>query len=110
MGAPKPALGYPSRTAAVLELRGQGIDDAEIARRIGIRRETVEALACSAAGRRRRPCEANGRTVVFPIDVLDALGPHAAARGISPNELARRLVETAIDDNLIDAVLDDRGK
>ncbi|MDX9862181.1 MAG: hypothetical protein RBS99_14825, partial [Rhodospirillales bacterium] len=67
MGAPKPCLGYPSRTAAVLALRGQGLDDVEIAQRIGIRRETVGALACSAEGRQRRPAEANGRTVVFPV-------------------------------------------
>jgi len=111
MGSAKPTLGYPSRTDAVLALRRQGLDDVEIAQRIGIRRGTVGALACSAerrSDRQRRPAETNGRTVVFPIDVLDALAPHAAARDISPNELARRLVETAIDEDLVDAILDDR--
>jgi transcriptional regulator len=106
MGRPKPTLCYPSRTAAVQALRKQGLTDMEIARRIGIRRETVAALECSA-GRRKRPAEQNGRTVLFPLDVLEALRPHAEARGIAPDELARRLIEAAIDDNLIDAVLDD---
>ena len=116
MGGPKPTLGYPSRTAAVLALRAQGLPDVEIADRIGIPVKTVVALECSAdrytgiSGRRPRPAEINGRTVLFPVDVLEALRPHAEARGIAPNELARRLIEAAIDDNLIDAVLDDRGE
>lgn len=109
MGAAKPTLGYPSRTAAVLALRSQGLDDVEIACRIGIRREAVSALAWSAEGRRRRPAEANGRTVVFPVTVLARLIPYAAARSISTNELARRIVEAAVDDSIVDAVLDDRG-
>lgn len=106
MSGPKPTLGYPSRTAAVQALRAAGITDPEIAQRIGIRRETVAALAASGE-RRVRPAERNGRTVVFPVDILTALAPHAVARGISVNELARRVVEAVVDDNLVTAVLDD---
>ncbi len=44
MGAPKPCLGYPSRTAAVHALQQQGLSNSEIAARIGIRVSTVSAL------------------------------------------------------------------
>jgi hypothetical protein len=108
----KPTLGYPSRTAAVQAMQRQGIADRKIAERIGINTSTVAALANSgrrADKRQRRPAEEHGRTVLFPVDILDALRPAAAARGITVNTLARRLVEAVIDDDLIDAVLDDGG-
>ena len=60
-----------------------------------------------AKGRATRRSEREGRTVVFPAVTLDALADHAAARGCSANELARRIVETVLHDKLIDAVLDD---
>lgn len=46
----------------------------------------------------------------FPVcqrEVLAALRPHASRREITVNELARRIVEAAIEGKLIDAVLDD---
>lgn len=52
MGAPKPCLGYPSRTAAVQALQAKGIDNATIAARIGIRPSLVTALA----GKAEKPC------------------------------------------------------
>lgn len=114
MGAPKPTLGYASRTDSILGMQAQGVPNEEICRRIGIKMSTLTALEHSAArsttrqaGRKRRPAEAQGRTVLFPVDVLEQLVPHAAARKISPNELARRLVEAAVEDRLVDAVLDD---
>ena len=104
----KATLGYPSRTAAVLGLRGQGYST----RQIGIANKTVSALEHSAA--RNRKCERVpallGRAVIFPADVLAALGPHAARRGIHPNHLARLIVSTVVDENMIDAVLDDNGE
>lgn len=109
MSAPKPCLGYRSRTAAVVALRGQGLHDAEIADRIGIPAQTVGALAASAK-RAKRPAERDGRTVVFPVDILDRLRPHADRRGISCNELARRLVDIAAEEGMIDAILDDAGE
>lgn len=108
MGGPKPTLGYASRTDAVLALRAKGLSNVLIAERIGISPSTVGALICSHERYRQpRPAEANGRTVVVPVDVLDALMVHAARRGISVNELVRRIVETAADDDLVDAILDD---
>lgn len=110
MSRPKPTLGYPTRTAAVLALRNQRMSTSEIARAIGINESTVTALEHSA-GRRRgrapRRHEELCRTVLFPVDVLDVLGPHAARRNMHPNRLARLIVETVVDENMIDAVLDD---
>ncbi len=109
MTAAKPTLGYPSRTDAVLGLRGQGKTTEQIAEAIGIKTSTVTSLECHA-GKRKGPqaCKSQGnRTVLFPVDVLESLRPHAEQRGISANELARRIVETVVDENLITAVLDD---
>jgi len=36
-----------------------------------------------------------------------ALAPHAARRGVHVNTLARQIVETVVDERLVDAVLDD---
>ena len=108
MPAPVPTLGYPTRTAAVQALAANGLHTSEIARRIGIEEKSVSALLCSAR-RSKRPAEKNGRTVLFPIDILNALRIAAAKRNISVNELARRIVEAVADDGLIDAVLDDGG-
>jgi DNA-binding NarL/FixJ family response regulator len=44
MGAPKPCLGYPSRSAAIAALREQGLSDQEIADRIGIKLCNVRDL------------------------------------------------------------------
>ncbi|CAN5476794.1 hypothetical protein BH10PSE7_BH10PSE7_15070 [soil metagenome] len=110
MSISKPTLGYSSRTEAVLGLRRKGMTTREIASQIGIEEKTVIALESSSGRskkRAERPAELNGRTVLFPEDVLDQLLSHAAKRGIHPNTLARRLVETAIDENIIDAILDD---
>lgn len=107
MGAPKPTLGYRSRTDAVLALRRDGLTDREIADRIGIPAKNVASLAIISGKARLRPAEQFGRTVLFPIDILERLGPAAVARGITVNELARRIVEVAVDERLVDSILDD---
>jgi len=108
----KPTLGYATRTDAVLALRAQRVSTAEIARRLEIEPKTVTALAHSAGRRRRatRPSEEMGRTIVFPVDILDALRPHAAKRGMHVNSLARRIVETVVDEKMVDALLDDEAR
>ncbi|WP_375263230.1 hypothetical protein [Palleronia sp.] len=110
MGAPKPTCGYPSRTAAVVAFRQTGIPTKDIAARVGVSEGTVAALEASARRQRpKRPAEANGKTVLFPNDILDRLRPHAERRGTTQNELARRIVETVIDENMVNAVLDDEA-
>lgn len=108
MGAAKPCLGYPSRTAAVHGLRSQGLPTRQIADAIGIEEKTVIALEIGSSRKRPvRPSEELGRTVILPVDVLNQLGPQAARRGISVNHLARLIVSTVVDEAMIDAVLDD---
>lgn len=111
MSSPKPTLGYPTRTAAVHGLRAQNLSTRQIAEAIGIEPKTVVALE-AGSGRARpmraeRPSEQLGRTVVVPVDVLDALGPHAARRGMHVNTLARLIITTVVDEGMVDAVLDD---
>lgn len=109
MGAPKPCLGYPSRTAAVVGLRGKGLTTRQIAEAIGIGISTVSALELGSGRPRRAPraSEQLGRTVVIPIDVLDQLGPHAAKRCVSVNHLVRLLISTIVDEGMVDAIMDD---
>lgn len=106
MGAAKPALGYPSRTAAVLALRAERQTTDAIARQLGIEPKTVVALERSAERCRALVAEGN-RTILFPAELLAALALHAAKRGMRANALARRLVEMAIEGDLVDAILDD---
>jgi hypothetical protein len=113
MGAAKPTLGFRSRTDAVLALRAEGLTTRDIATRIGIAEATVTALEHSAGRAKQRPArpaEINGRTILFPRDILDRLAPHAAKRCIHPNSLARMIVEIAVDENLIDSILDDEAE
>lgn len=106
----KRTLGYATRTDAVIALRSQGLGTAAIADRIGIEPKTVSALEASAARSKRRalrPAEEQGRTVLFPVDVLNALRRPAEKRGLHANQLARMIVQAVVDGLLVDAVLDD---
>jgi transcriptional regulator len=109
VSSPKPCLGYPSRTAAIHALRVQGLNTREIADAIGIKEKNVIALECSSGRARQEPRQRVqlGRTMVVPVDVLDALSPHAARRGMTVNHLARLIVTIIVDENMVDAVLDD---
>lgn len=57
--------------------------------------------------RPKRPSEALSRTIVVSRDVLDLLQPEADARGISVNELCRRILGAVADDKLTKAIFDD---
>lgn len=107
--SPKPALGYASRTDAVLALRAQGCSTRDIANRLDIETKTVTALEVSATrSRQRRSTEdPTGRLVLVPVDILNSMRRAASRRGLTPNQLARRIVEAVVDEGLIDAVLDD---
>lgn len=115
MSSPKPTLGFPTRTAAIEHLRTEGMTAAQIARKIGIDVKSVSALEASAARKRgierpirqAAPSTSKQHTVCIDNDVLRTLRPHAAKRGLSVNALARLLLATVADDNLVDALLDD---
>lgn len=102
MGAAKPCLGYPSRTAAVEALRRQRVPDRVIAERIGIPVSTVAALGCDA----RRSARSALR-VWINGDLADAIREEAAARRRTPEKLVTDLVAAALADDMIDAILDE---
>jgi hypothetical protein len=109
MGAGKSCLGYPSRTAAVIAYRRAGASTGEIAALIGISANTVTALEASAARSQRRAAstEHPGRAILLPVETYDKLAPHAAKRGRSVSHLVRAIIQTVVDEDMIDAVLDD---
>lgn len=114
MGGAIPCLGYPSRTAAVLALRGQGLSTRDIAQRIGIEVKTVAALEGSSARkdrvpvrRSREPDTVHRNRVGIDITSISRLRHHADRRGISVDLLIEQIVMVVADDNLVDALLDD---
>ena len=101
-GQPKPTLGYPSRKAAIKALRAEGCSTAEIAEAIGITRTNVLSVETSTRHPRRSTVRIN-----VPVDVFERLGLFAADRGVTAAALVSRIVETVVDEGLVDAVLDD---
>lgn len=112
MGAAKPVLGYPTRTAAMLALAAEGLKTRQIAARISAADpgDPMSALKVSRllhAGRRR-----SGRhplLLSLPADLYGRLSCVAAQRRSRADHLARRLIEAALADILIDAILNDGG-
>lgn len=108
----KPCLGYRSRTDAVLALRAQGLSYLDIARRVGIDSKTASALAASGARKSYR--QQAGAAAPPPAGIVlskftrAGLRTAAAARSLSIDALAIRLLDAIVDGELIDAVLDDR--
>jgi hypothetical protein len=111
MGAPKPCLGFPSRTAAVLALRKRGVPTEIIAARVGITTNQVLALESSSARYEKRPAPnvvATDSAMLLPPWLLQALTPHANRRGTKRAMLAFAII--VIADGMVDAVLDDQGE
>ena len=98
-----------TKTEAAIEMRQRGLSTLDIAEALAISTNNVRSLfyAGKRGKRARRAAEASTRTVLFPVEILVALGPAASKRGIHPNALARRIVETVVDEKMVDAVLDD---
>lgn len=112
MGAPKPCLGYPNRQRAVVALAGEGLTTAQIVERINAETpaDPVDRLKVARlrhAGRERRPKKVLAVRLRPPA--FETLKAAALARGTSSDLLARRLIEAALADNLITAILDDGG-
>lgn len=98
-----PCLGYPSRSAAAVALQSKGFVLSEIGRQIGVDTKTASALIASA--KRSHRIEA---PIALDSATLNLLRVHAAFRRCQSQDLARRIIEIAVRDNLINAILDDR--
>jgi hypothetical protein len=109
------------RDAAIVELGVRGVAPHMIERAIDASRGTIyrvlrDARAGGVAvpffrtsgapiGRPRVPA----RTVVVPRELLDELERPARRRGLSAVGLAREIIRAVVEDDMIDAVLDDAG-
>src|SRR3546814_6785472 len=107
-----PTLGYHSKQAAIVALVEQGLPNSVIAERLGMNGRdfaSAKSRALKRMGRRPRDWGRIGQAwqVRLPARLVEEIMPHAEARGCTPNELARRIVEAAIDHDLVAAVLDD---
>lgn len=92
-----PTNGHPSRIAAINALKKQGLGPTKIGRQIGLSGRQVGHLM-----------QSNRRAVVnFPRDTLEMLRPYAKKRRMSVSGLAIAIVFAAVDDGMVDAILDD---
>lgn len=114
MPAPIPCLGHASITNAVMALISEGLSSGEILRRVNValgrdpgdrRANNLVYSLCSTGGPRRKVLS----SVSFALEREDMRLLEAAARrrGCYVRHVARRLIETAVRDDLIDAILDD---
>lgn len=112
MGAPKPCLGYATRTEAVAALTARGLNSAQIVACINdetpgdpVDVRKVTRLRWKARERRAPKI----LTLRLKDPAFDRLKAAAGTRGTTTDLLARRLIEAALADSLIDAILDDGG-
>lgn len=115
MAKTRPTLGYASREDAIEALSKAGLGPTDIAAKIGSTRKTVSTFLAilrkkgriSAVRRPHDLAPVTRCTVVLAGDVIEELAPHAWRRAITVQNLVLRIVEAAIRDDLVDAVLDD---
>jgi intergrase/recombinase len=117
-----PTLGYESRTEAVVAMRAQRLSRRAIAAMLETNIPNVKTLEAYGRKRdslldqrrkqRRNNLDKRRRDSTTRITVNASVARrfrrHATARGITIEELARRLLETIAADNMVDSVLDDQ--
>lgn len=104
------------KAAEAVDLAKAGVRPARIAAELGLslqqvyghisyaRRRGEDIPRFSTAGTRQR------RGVSLAQEERDLLAPHAALRHIDVVELAERILSRVIEDNIVDAVLDDGAR
>ena len=108
-----PTLGYPSRTEAVLALRRQGLSITDIAGRIGIPAQHAGALLSSAKRTARYRVKVDRVDLITSAvsrGMIERLKPHAELRRCDVGRLIERILETVVEQDLVDAVLDDMAE
>lgn len=103
-----PTLGYRTRTDAVMALKAQGHGTKAIAKMIGITRSNVEVFARHAR-RRGTLLPVQTMETVLGKKVRDQLMADARKRRVTVDRLIVLLIIAIAEDNLVGAVLDDRG-
>lgn len=95
----KPAAGFASQAAACAVLSESGLSPHEIAQKIERHPNHVRAIL------RRLSLGERPRSFNLPTRVAGSLAPAAAARGLSPLQLATQLLEQIVRDDLFEALL-----
>lgn len=98
----KPVLGYPSRTAAIEAFLLEGLSAQQIAGEIGGSVNSVQKLIWQIDRR------TSDRQMTLSRPMIEALRTEAALRRCEPSELATRLLEVIVRDELFDALLGER--
>ncbi|SUZ33321.1 hypothetical protein ROE7235_03090 [Roseibaca ekhonensis] len=108
MARARPVLGYPSRSAACRALHDLGLSHAAIVLRFADAGEPITKAQVSGLLNYTQ-VSASAQLKVGRA-VVERLGPAARARGITPAQLAERLLATVTQADLIDAVMDDQDE
>lgn len=99
-----PVLGYPSKTAAIHAMLGEGLDEQTVADRLGMSKANVQRLKNAREG------NITDRKVLLPRDVFSALRLQAEMRGTTALKLANQLLNQVVRDDLFDALLGEPGE
>ena len=91
---------YPTKSAAILAMKRQGMTERQIGRILNIKPNTVSSMAVRAARREKRPID-------LGMNIYLDLQQAAAERGKTPHELATSILIAVISDDLFNAVLDE---
>lgn len=95
-----PVLGYPSKSEAVVALRGLGWTENQIAAKLNIKPSTVTSLEV------RHRQRAAKRKQTLEVNVHHDLIREAARRRLTTDELIERILKNVVQDKLFTAILD----
>lgn len=113
MPSPIPTLGFPTRRAAFVALAMEGRNPAQIAARVNAAHAgaglTARQVTTYLSVLRIKGRESVPMLLRLPVETFEQLMSEARSRNSRADYLARRLVEAAVSDNLINAILDDGG-
>lgn len=104
MSARVPVEGYPSKTAAILDMiDNKKMRPPEVAKRLSITPANVRNLYYEATNKR----PSGYAKMNLSAAIIKHAEPYAEARGISPQDLCRQILVAAFEDKIVDAILDD---
>jgi DNA-binding CsgD family transcriptional regulator len=107
-----------NRMAEIVRLASEGTPPREIAERRNCAPATVHHYLWKARREEQftgwfktgAPREVGSSSTVIPRSLADALRPAAAQRGLTVPEFARIVLARVVEDNLVEAVLDDQDE
>lgn len=92
----------------IVKLSRQGLSIDAIVARTGCKRGTVLVYRSMAGvSKTYKPQGIVPQTIHLPLDTAFGLEPYAKARGLTIGNLVRKLMAACVEDNMVDAVLDD---